>query len=1087
VTKGLSLLCLLVAGFTAPAEAQNAGDMVNIFGQIMRGAIVDRARNEWSRLSARETSCIEQALEQQGDSVGRLIESGIVPSAPGLTTIRRACRATMTSLPTSEINPPQGQPLSSQPTFDCSAAQTAVARVVCSSEAGAKADWDVNSAYWATYFSLPEERRNGFDQDQQHWISRLSDACRIIGQEPTSAQAQCILSSYHDRAAKYRSRLRGDALAESRLTPEQHATIQKGLIERGLLNGTADGEFGPNTRIAIKQLQSQSGLSESGFLNALQRQQFIGATVADVKPTEESDLNERASQLSVKEADDQCRSSDPEIRLVGCTAVIKMKARGSYFSLSDALDARCGAYDDLQQYPQAARDCRAAIAAAPERPYAYNNLGWALLGLGDLPAAIAAFSNSIERKSNFLPPYLGRAKAYKQSGNEERATKDYETVLAIDPNNQEARDVLNPKEEPTPAQASQPPPQPPPPKETGIIVAGKIFLEDVQQFVGTQQTVSSISQIAQEAAALQIALNAFDEAAVQRSKQRLGDLLQTVPGFNEFETERERARQREQARRLAEEKVAGEKNVFFVDEYIKTHLGDPKTAALLDIRGRVDRSVKAGSVDDITQANKALVAFVDKNALKGEYERTLERYERPLPQPTGKSQTPLERLGISDETKVLVEGPSDDILLFYNISPTAPHVWRNVRGDIVFQNETAALCIAEPNSDLDRQRTIEHLLRDNGVKIIIPMARPCDLARAANEADIIGVQRGELLKQRDDYIVALAKNIESHAFRQYHIITDYPNVFAKRRTLALEIERGVETGERQGYGVIAVGDIPIACVVPGIGNKDVIGLNELLSRNEDVVAPRLTSAWKFIETSPDLAFLGLQRKQCGYVAGDAGALKTIMTALRREPQLSYAFAPVWWEQKELAQAAFDVSDKATQELKKKEQLDQARKDQEALENERTRKKQIEKTEIENKLRVQNGVRARGLMNEIGDFVTELADKRRKDKDHVFPNYSNWLDQRFEEGWETFNVSSEVLDFGELKWQNRTLDGIIIKTNVQQKNRVLGKYETRCFAFGLIDDTEFKMKRDQFAVPCGDVAFMSSWKIGKEFHSGWNVD
>ena len=471
----------------------------------------------------------------------------------------------------------------------------------------------------------------------------------------------------------------------------------------------------------------------------------------------------------------------------------------------------------------------------------------------------------------------------------------------------------------------------------------------------------------------------------------------------------------------------------FPHTYIKIYLGDPKTTSLLDIKGRIERSAKADSFDDITQANGTLMAFVEKNALKSEYKSISERFERPFRPPTGESKTLEGRMGLSNDTKVLVEGPSDDILLFYNISPTAPHVWRNVRGDIVFQDDTASLCIAEPSPDLERARFIEHVLRDTGATTIISMARPCDLPHAATAADIIAVQRGELLKQRNDYIIAFAKNIESHAFRQFRVIGEYGSVFSKRRALALEIEGSIETGERQGYGVIAVGEIPIACVVPGTTNKDVVGLNELLNRNKDVIAPRFTSAWQFIETSPDLAFFGLQRRQCGYVAGDAGALKTIMMALRREPQLTYAFAPVWWEQKDLDQAAFDVRDTAIQEQKKKEQADQERKDQEALENERNRNQLLEKTEIERKIRARNGVRARGLMNEIGDFVSELAEKRLMDKDHMFSNYSNWLDQRFEDGWETFNVTSEVLDFGELKWQNRILDGIIIKTNVQQKN------------------------------------------------------
>jgi uncharacterized protein len=337
----------------------------------------------------------------------------------------------MGALPTPGINPLQVQPLSSKPTFDCAKARTAIARIICSSDAGAKADWDLNSAYWAMYFSLREEDKDRFDQDQQRWISGLNDACRITGREPEAAQTECVVAAYRDRAAKYRSKLRGDALAESRLTPEQQATIQEGLIERGLLNDTADGQFGPNTRNAIKQLQSQSGLSATGFLNAQQRQQFIGATIANTKPTEEFNVNERASHLSIKEADNQCRSPDPKERVIGCTAIINAKARGSFFSLSDAWDGRCEAYNALEQYQQAARDCRAAITTAPQRPYAYNNLGWALLGMGDFPNATAAFSNSIQRKSNFIYAYLGRAKAYKQSGNEENATKITKLFLPL--------------------------------------------------------------------------------------------------------------------------------------------------------------------------------------------------------------------------------------------------------------------------------------------------------------------------------------------------------------------------------------------------------------------------------------------------------------------------------------------------------------------------------------------------------------------------------------------------------------------------------------------------------------------------------
>jgi hypothetical protein len=56
----------------------------------------------------------------------------------------------------------------------------------------------------------------------------------------------------------------------------------------------------------------------------------------------------------------------------------------------------------------------------------------------------------------------------------------------------------------------------------------------------------------------------------------------------------------------------------------------------------------------------------------------------------------------------------------------------------------------------------------------------------------------------------------------------------------------------------------------------------------------------------DLAFLGLQRHQCGYLLGAENDLEAIAQALRRE-KMKYAFAPVWWDKKEVSQASFDVA------------------------------------------------------------------------------------------------------------------------------------------------------------------------------------
>jgi hypothetical protein len=81
-----------------------------------------------------------------------------------------------------------------------------------------------------------------------------------------------------------------------------------------------------------------------------------------------------------------------------------------------------------------------------------------------------------------------------------------------------------------------------------------------------------------------------------------------------------------------------------------------------------------------------------------------------------------------------------------------------------------------------------------------------------------------------------------------------------------------------------------------------------------------------------------------------------------------------------------------------------------------------------------------------------------------------------------------MDFGTVDWNGRDLDAVIVKTVVQQKNRVLGQYSRDCFLFEIVDDAEFAMRRDPFVVDCEDPAgLVKKWTIGKKFQSQWNAN
>ena len=157
------------------------------------------------------------------------------------------------------------------------------------------------------------------------------------------------------------------------------------------------------------------------------------------------------------------------------------------------------AHNELQQYEQGLADCRASIAIKPKYFYVHTTIwGTALLGLKDIPTAIATFSKAIELKPTFVFPYIGRGKAFLASGNKELAKLDFEHVLSIDPTNGEAREGLAAVEN---LKSPTPPPTQIAENDPKKIKQAREFLNDIRDFIAAQTTAAdNITAIANEAA-----------------------------------------------------------------------------------------------------------------------------------------------------------------------------------------------------------------------------------------------------------------------------------------------------------------------------------------------------------------------------------------------------------------------------------------------------------------------------------------------------------------------------------------------------------------------------------------------------------
>jgi hypothetical protein len=144
-----------------------------------------------------------------------------------------------------------------------------------------------------------------------------------------------------------------------------------------------------------------------------------------------------------------------------------------------------------------------------------------------------------------------------------------------------------------------------------------------------------------------------------------------------------------------------------------------------------------------------------------------------------------------------------------------------------------------------------------------------------------------------------------------------------------------------------------------------------LTENQDIIAPGLTSGWQFIVgDTVDFAFRSLQRRQCGYVAANSDTLRSLMLALNQESTI-YSLAPIWWDDRELHDSILRAQDQVRQQAQKnrakegREEIDEARRDQTEAESHAKQRQ----------LRDEYGVRARGLTNNIQEFVKDLAEKR----------------------------------------------------------------------------------------------------------------
>jgi TPR repeat protein len=191
--------------------------------------------------------------------------------------------------------------------FDCSRTGQNIPSLVCNDLELRVADLQQMQVYYALRHAAPnrqQELRTQFLSRVQGLVSN----CSAENVRASGTQKQCVTRGLSDMRNFWFGQLQqtGNAAAieEAQLNVNQLVSVQTSLKNQGLLpaNSVADGVYGNMTRDAVTKLQTDRGLSATGFVNAATVQQLLGITSAGNAPQNVVSSQQAGQRTSVDQA-----------------------------------------------------------------------------------------------------------------------------------------------------------------------------------------------------------------------------------------------------------------------------------------------------------------------------------------------------------------------------------------------------------------------------------------------------------------------------------------------------------------------------------------------------------------------------------------------------------------------------------------------------------------------------------------------------------------------------------------------------------------------------------------------------------------
>jgi hypothetical protein len=439
--------------------------------------------------------------------------------------------------------------------------------------------------------------------------------------------------------------------------------------------------------------------------------------------------------------------------------------------------------------------------------------------------------------------------------------------------------------------------------------------------------------------------------------------------------------------------------------------------------------------------------------------------------------------------KIFEENEDKDILVYLNLLSSAPHAYRDLEGNIKFEDKMINICWAHTKSiDAKYEYYLKLELQNKYKDHSISFLDICNLSKLKNinsNYDAIIFSKELFLKHKYSKIKGLINLINDKDYIKDFILTynSFTKYISKREILSTQIEEDVLDGNRNGFGSLVIqNESNIACLIAEdkIDAHNVIIMRGVIFEEYQLIKGKKLDS--IIKVSIENGFKQTQRGNCGLLYSDSNSLSKIYKALKNV-KIKYQTIPDWVSIKDVDakyQAILNRENKQLEDNAKRVAEAKLRKSEEDA---RRKKDLVEAKSKQAEFRRIYQPKVSSILDTFPDIAFN---------EELYPEFVEWFEMRKKSGWEedTNKRNINIVDYGKVTWgTNRTLEADIISMVVSLKNRDQGLRKDHCFVFTKIVDVEFEMYREAINSECKgkNANRIVTWKKSFSFNSLWNVE